>query len=889
MYKRLPIVKLLFLVLTFSILSCGEEKKTDLVTPESNDPKIKKLKLPEGFAAERIYSPGENDQGSWVSMTFDNKGRLIASDQFGGMYRMKVPAIGDSTPPAVEKMIIGNGDTSQLGMGYGQGLLYAFNSLYVMVNHDGDDNFKKKGGLYRLQDLDGDDRFETVTHLKEMNGAGEHGPHSIILSPDKKSLYLIAGNHTDLPKFDTYRLPSNWKEDNLFPLIKDPSGHANDRMAPGGWIAHTDSLGKHWELVSAGYRNAFDIAFNDAGDLFAYDSDMEYDIGMPWYRPTRICHVPDGSEFGWRTGNSKWSPSFPDNLPAILNIGQGSPTNLVYAKEAKFPAKYRQSLLAFDWSFGIIYAIKLQPEGATYKAQAEEFISGSPLPLTDGIIGPDGALYFLTGGRRLDSDLYRVRYVGKDNGEKVEEPAATVITEENKIRKQLEDYHQPKAGAVQFAWPYLKHADRYVRYAARIALEHQPVSEWQQQVLNEKDPVALIQGAVALARQGKPSEKNQLLNALNTIDYSKLDDNQRIDWLRAYELVFLRMGMPESNVRDQTITVLDKHFPANTNLVNRQLSKLLIRLEAPTAVEKTMALMANAKDDNSDQKTFTESSDLIFRNPQYGLDIAEMLSKVPPAQQTYYANMLSVAKTGWTPELREKYFNWFRDASNFRGGKSFMGFIDRARKMALTNVPRAQFAHFNTISGDSIFRYAGPFVQASKIPQPKGPGKNWELEEALAAVENKLDNRNFEQGKNMYAASVCSSCHSMRGEGGQIGPDLTQLGTRFSVKDMLEAIIEPNKSISDQYAATIFYLKDGKSIVGRLINQDNEKYSVSQNPFAPQVLRDIPKADVVRTQLSDVSIMLPGMINRLNEEELRDLMAYLMAGGNKDHPVYQKK
>ena len=265
-----------------------------------------------------------------------------------------------------------------------------------------------------------------------------------------------------------------------------------------------------------------------------------------------------------------------------------------------------------------------------------------------------------------------------------------------------------------------------------------------------------------------------------------------------------------------------------------------------------------------------------------------MLSKVPPAQQTYYATMLSAAKVGWTPESREKYFNWFRNASNYRGGKSFMGFIDRARKLALVNVPKAQFAHFNTLSGDSIFKYAGPFVP-SKVPQPKGPGRDWNIDEALKVVDSGLTNRNFENGKNMYNASMCSSCHSMRGEGGQIGPDLTQLGTRFSTKDMLESIIEPNKTISDQYAATIFYLKDGKSIVGRLINQDDTKYSVSQNPFAPQMLRDIPKQDVVRTKISDVSIMMPGMINNLNSDELKDLMAFLMSGGNKDNDVYKKK
>jgi putative heme-binding domain-containing protein len=547
----------------------------------------------------------------------------------------------------------------------------------------------------------------------------------------------------------------------------------------------------------------------------------------------------------------------------------------VNAGNAKFPSKYRNSLLAFDWSFGIIYSIQLEPQGASYKANAEEFISGAPLPLTDGIIGPDGALYFLTGGRRLDSDLYRVTYDEKDKVEAKENVAE--LTPENKLRRQLEEYHVPKAGAIDIAWPNLKHSDRFVRYAARIAIEQQPVAQWQEKALNEKDPVTLIYSSIALARQGKADVKDKLLGILNAVDISKLDDKQQVDLSRAYELVFLRMGMPTGTVKEQTIAMLEKNYPSKDNMVNRQYSKLLIRLQAPDAVQKTMALMENAKDDENYQKTFTQSSDLIMRNPQYGLDIAEMLSKVPPAQQTYFAVMLSAAKVGWTPELREKYFTWIRNASNYRGGKSFMGFMNKARELALQNVPKADFAHFNTLSGDSIFKYAGPFVP-SKLPQPKGPGRNWTVDEALKVVDSGLTNRNLENGKNMFAASMCVSCHSFKGEGGQIGPDLTQLGTRFSAKDILESIIEPNKTISDQYAATIFYLKDGKSIMGRLISQDAEKYSVSQNPFAPQLLRDIPKNEVERTKVSDVSIMMPGMINNLNADELRDLMAFLMSG-----------
>src|SRR3546814_739762 len=292
---------------------------------------------------------------------------------------------------------------------------------------------------------------------------------------------------------------SDWSSDVCSADLKDPRGHANSRGVPGGWVAHIDTLGKNWQLVSAGYRNPFDIAFNANGDMFTYDSDMEWDFGLPWYRPTRICHVTSGSEFGWRTGNGKLDPALPDNLPPVVNIGPGSPTSVLHARNAKFPEKYRKALYAFDWSFGIIYNIFLEPDGASYKARKEEFLSGIPLPLTDGVIGPDGALYFLTGGRGLQSDLYRVYYTGKedvDGSLDIEEP-----TEENKLRRKLETYHHEVGQeAVDFAWQHLGHPDRFIQYAARIAVEHQPVSLWQSRALNETDPGKKAGALLALVR-----------------------------------------------------------------------------------------------------------------------------------------------------------------------------------------------------------------------------------------------------------------------------------------------------------------------------------------------------------------------------------------------------
>jgi hypothetical protein len=83
-----------------------------------------------------------------LSMTFDEKGRIIASDQYGSLYRLKVPAIGDTTSKtSIEELKI-YADTintkSPVTIGYAHGLLWAFNSLYVMINNRSNDKLKHK-------------------------------------------------------------------------------------------------------------------------------------------------------------------------------------------------------------------------------------------------------------------------------------------------------------------------------------------------------------------------------------------------------------------------------------------------------------------------------------------------------------------------------------------------------------------------------------------------------------------------------------------------------------------------------------------------------------------------------------------------------------------------
>jgi putative heme-binding domain-containing protein len=129
----------------------------------------------------------------------------------------------------------------------------------------------------------------------------------------------------------------------------------------------------------------------------------------------------------------------------------------------------------------------------------------------------------------------------------------------------------------------------------------------------------------------------------------------------------------------------------------------------------------------------------------------------------------------------------------------------------------------------------------------------------------------------------------MRGSGGVAGPDLTQAGGRFGYADMLTAILEPSKTISDQYGSTVFFLRQGGSLTGRVIREDTDAYVVAQNPFAMHVTRKLPKKDVLRTRVSTVSSMLPNLVDRLNPEELKDLLAYIRSGGDPAHAVYTKQ
>jgi putative heme-binding domain-containing protein len=174
------------------------------------------------------------------------------------------------------------------------------------------------------------------------------------------------------------------------------------------------------------------------------------------------------------------------------------------------------------------------------------------------------------------------------------------------------------------------------------------------------------------------------------------------------------------------------------------------------------------------------------------------------------------------------------------------------------------------------------------IHPPRGPGKHYTASDLPSFAPAALKNRDFARGRELYIAAACQACHRLGNDGGGIGPDLTGAANRYTLGDLLENVIEPSKVISDQYESTILEMKDGRTIIGRVTGEEGGILQVVVDPSAPNRTTDLMKADVKTLQVSPVSLMPPGLIDSMNRNEVLDLMAYILSGGQRNNPMFKK-
>lgn len=888
-----------FAPFVLALSAFAQDQKPTTATP------AEELTVAPGFKVELLKS-ATKAEGSWVSMAIDAKGRLYIStqgkvegvgwkkdDKWGGLYRATLDAQGK----------VAQWDQVNVPIGDAMGMLWAFDSLYV--SGDGPEG----RGIYRLKDTNGDGDLDSWAMWKKVPGGnGEHGAHALALGPDGKSIYIVHGNSTPLVDgIDTTRSPyRNYAEDDLLPRVMDPVATFFDKVkSPYGYVLKTDENGTNFQLFAGGFRNPYDIAFNADGELFTYDSDMEWDVGSPWYRPTRVLHVVPGGEYGFREGTAKWPAYYPDSLPAAVNIGLGCPTGVKFGTNSNFPEKYKSAFFILDWTFGRILAVHLHPQGASYTAKndvpayqltgpaksddVEEFVRGKGLPVTDVEFGQDGAMYFTIGGRGTQAGLYRVSWAGANNEGVVESRSSKGNENERSERQRLEAILDGRpinpvgmrpADSVKRMLSFESSAtgddasDRHQLFALRLVIEGQPLDQWREIALAEKAPRLAFTLLLALARVGTKDDLDRILLALGKFQFEALRDEQKLDKLRVLEVAFARLGRPSDDMLKTNIEQLLKRYPAETFQLNRELCALLVWM---TRTEWNAAASPQSIEAGAPVKGGAAVIDKT---------LALMDDAKEPAEQIWFALCLREA-SGWTPLQRERYFSWFAKAKTYRGGNSFGKFILRIRDQALEKVPAAQRPALLALAEKEIAK------PKAAMPMPTRPFvKAWTLDDLVPALGEVAKGRDFARGERLYGEAMCSQCHLFAGKGGDakagaVGPDLTAVGSRFSRKDVLEAILDPSKAISEQYASFLFTFTDGTSASGQVAEENHYLLTLIVDPLTG-AKQNFPKGKLKEKVMSPVSLMPPGLLYSLSKDEVLDLLAYLESAGNPKAANFQK-
>lgn len=816
-----------------------------------------------GFVIEHVLQADSPTTRSWICIAKDPRGRLL----LGGQKGQPITRVTLQDGRVVKEEIL------RIPVSETMGMLFVNNTLYI--SGSGSRGF----ALYRCRDTKGDDSYDDVEFLREWRGgSGEHGSHGLALGPDGM-LYAVCGNFTGLPHDLADSSPHrNYGDDLALPRMEDGNGFGAGAKPPGGYIARMDLDGNNIELFSAGQRNTYDIAFNADGELFGWDSDMEWDWGTPWYRPVHVFHSVRGGDNGFREGSAKWPQYYPDSLPRTVTIGIGCPTGVTFGTGASFPAKYQKAFYICDWTFGRLLAVHLRPDGAGYSGSFENFVAPKslrgegprvPLNLTDAVIGDDGAMYFTIGGRNTQSSLFRVAWRGDAPARPLPpaELADRTAHEARALRHRLEAFNvRPDPAAVAFAWPHLGSPDRLLRYAARMAIERNPVSEWQARALAERSAASAWSALLALARLGDRSIQPEVLLATAAIPSRDLPEDLLLEKLRVIQVSIARHGAPTGDVADTVLADIDGLYPATSAALNRELTQILVALNAPRVVDRAVALLETAQTQE---------------------------------EQVAYVVALRNQRSGWTPERRRTFLEWwngraatehagdtlqwFRDAGiPFSNGASYANFLAHAHEAAKFTLSADEIVALS----DVLTEYGSRQVQEPAPPlSTRKLVQEWTTADLLPLLDQVGRGRSFQRGRDVFHQAQCSACHRYGDRGGAVGPDLTAVATRFKRQDLLESSTEPSKVLSEQYRNTVLETRTGRVVIGRIVEETEDMVVVRPNPLAPETVT-VRTSDIESRELSPTSPMPAGLLNTFSPDEILDLLAYLESLGDSRHPNF---
>lgn len=751
--------------------------------------------------------------------------------------------------------------------------LVAAEAVWVIYDHDGD-------GV-------SDERKKLIEFTEPSSVYAHAGLMGVAFSNDGW-MYITRGNVGG----------SRWR-------LEGTDGSSIQGYGDGGNIFRARTDGSELQEVATGFWNPFDLTFDDYGRLMATDNDPDS------RGPNRLVHIIQGGDYGYQSlyGNSgihpylAWDGELPGTLPYAVGLGE-APSGLINASQTSFPDEYHGQMITSIWEESRIVRIDLQPNGSSVIGHTETLIQGGQQfrPVSFAA-DTNGVIYFTDWVIREYPNhgrgrIWKLKIRSESEASKRREKYATPKPDDGveTLEKLYEISSSDNYEELQTA---LTSEDPFIRNAAIVVLANPEFYSQNISATQSDDPDIRLGSAIALKRSGN-EQAHPVAHRLLTDSDIRIRQ-YALKWIGQAGMAKYRSDIESALTAGQVTEDLFKTYLATVRHLqpefieayqtqaqqeSKQLKRELpqgfiehfIRDEQRSTELRAIAIKYLEKP--AENVEFLISLMNHESQPELKQEVVKTLALTP--HQDVAGPLVSMAQDEYTStHLRaEAILALQRQPTNVT--EEIIPLLDDSNqdiqieavrylrtRLSSDGVRKALKDTYQTTDHNALKQQialaVGDELEGDK---PQEPSSVEEWESVLSETGDP------DRGRRVFYSiqSACSSCHSVKERGGDLGPALTNVGQSKSRDQLIQSILQPSAEISPQWQGWYIGFKDGKRISGRQINvgyDDIEIYTQSGEVVS------FDKDEVESYGVSETSLMPPGLQLQLTIGDMRDLIAYL--------------
>lgn len=661
----------------------------------------------------------------------------------------------------------------------------------------------------------------------------------------------------------------------------------------GGGIVRVRPDGSELEIYTHGTRNIYDLAIDPFMNIFTRDNTND---GGGWN--IRFSHQIQSGEYGYPVLFKHFTEEI---IPALADLGGGSGTGALFMDEPTWPDKYNQVPMMADWGRSMLYIHELTPDGATFTQKQQDFIK---LPqITDIDVDGSGRMYLSAwdgAGYSGDSSKgFVVRVVPKDwkfrpfpeVKEASMEQLQALLSSKSAVARlaaQQELLSRSPQKAARAGWKVA--SDKSLPLAARVAgmytfaqgagqkgieklvqlSSEKEMEEYALRALSDRKPFLDKVPIEPFLKGIKDTAPRIQVAAI--IGLGRLARKEAIPALLRIPAPPTFKPVPKGEIGPHATpdaAIIPAHLAVHA-LVNLHATDACIAaigtknttlalwalqyMHDPEAVDGLIQAFKNTADPDLKKEILFTLARLYQKEAPY--DGSWWWGTRPDTHGPYYKPVT------WESSDRIKALFMEVEAHSNNFGSAFFADLDEKYQL--------EIARFSGERDKSTGKKETPGIDLNKIRSKKGQIGASSIEDILLAMDKIKGDPAI--GKKLFIQQGCIACHTIHKGEKLKGPYMGQIGAIMNRKQIAEAILKPNASISQGFATTQITTKDGKVYTGFVTSQSSDKVVLRDITGTPHTVKT---KNIAKQKELENSIMPSGLANALSYEEFASLITYL--------------